>query len=114
MRAMLTGATLLTAAITGALAAQLSEHKDGATDKHIACTVEATNKYLPANHALMTRHSLGKTVEEILAQRRLQEDYCQQNARCLTSNDVKATGNLGDVVIAAMFASCLRDEAKGQ
>jgi hypothetical protein len=114
MRAMFTGAMLLTAALTGALAAKLPERKDGATDEQIACTVDATNKYLPANHALMTRHSLGKTMEDILAQRRLQEDYCQQYARCLTSNDVKATGNLGDVVIAAMFASCLRDEAAGR
>jgi hypothetical protein len=50
-----------------------------------------------------------KTVETILAQRRLQEDFCLKFARCVVGDPAEQSL---DIPFRAEFGSCLDDEAK--
>jgi hypothetical protein len=78
-----------------------------------ACVSAAATAYLTANAALVSRAtSTGlMSIEDVIAQRRLQESYCKQFAGCIAVN-ISPNPSLSDMTNRAMFASCLDDEAK--
>jgi hypothetical protein len=78
-----------------------------------ACISAATTAYLTANAALVLRATSAglMSIEDIIAQRRLQENYCRQYAGCIAVN-ISPNPSLSDTTNNAMFASCLADEAK--
>jgi hypothetical protein len=69
-----------------------------------ACGVAAMTEYLKANLALMQQGSPLMSVEAIIAQRRLQEQYCLRFVRCVVSDQTSLR-------YITAFDSCLRDEA---
>jgi hypothetical protein len=76
-----------------------------------ACVSTAGTAYLTANAALVSRATSAglMSIEDVIAQRRLQEGYCRQFAGCIAAS---VSPNFSDVTNRAMFASCLDDEAK--
>ena len=73
-----------------------------------ACLTVAVNNYTKANTALMLRSTPIMSVEAIVAQRRLQEQYCLRVARCRVGDSTKGMA----IPFAAAFSSCLDNEAK--
>lgn len=76
------------------------------TQAQTACVLAAFQDYNNANIALGVKES----VESIIAQRRLEEQYCLRYAACVTSDVPK--NSLSGLAYAAEFSSCLSDEAK--
>jgi hypothetical protein len=79
-----------------------------AADQEEECMVAAFTDYNRANLALLTKSDLLMTVETIITQRRLQEQYCLRVAKChLAGLPPQHTTMALDVA----FSGCLRDEA---
>ena len=81
------------------------------TDEQLACVSSATKDYLATNAQFVLRATtdgLVMSVDDTIALRRLQEDYCKQYAACLSSNTDDATQR--ETAIRALFADCLDDE----
>ncbi len=74
------------------------------------CAQRAFNDYIKADNSLLQQQGAAPlaSVEMTIAQRRLQEQYCLQFARCQNPDP---TNQLFALVYAATFDSCLRDEA---
>jgi hypothetical protein len=90
----------LAIAVPDAVVAQNTEQK--------ACAVAAYTEYNKANLALLT-HSLPiMSVEATIAQRRLQEKYCLDFARCISAGLPAETSSMA---YSAAFSGCLRAEA---
>ncbi|HXP04155.1 MAG TPA: hypothetical protein VN808_08545 [Stellaceae bacterium] len=88
------------------------KHPPTPTAREVAqnqCATVAMTAYIREKAALLQQPSpvVVPTVEQIIAGRRLQEQFCVQFAKCL------ATGDSAQLVAvySAMFSSCLRDEA---
>jgi phosphopantetheinyl transferase len=74
------------------------------------CAQRAFTSYVTANNSLLQQQGAAplQSVEMTIAQRRLQEQFCLQFARCLfpdPSNEAVV------LPYTAAFGSCLRDEA---
>jgi hypothetical protein len=52
------------------------------------------------------------SVEQVIAKRRLQEQYCLQFAKCVVVSN--ANSELVGLQFVSLFGSCLRDEALEQ
>jgi hypothetical protein len=75
------------------------------------CLTAAFNDYNKANLAIKQR-TPPLPIEAIVAQRRLQEQYCLRVARCRVGEP--ATDRSLASSYAAAFSSCLAEEAKAQ
>ncbi len=80
----------------------------GANDKQTACATAAFMEYNKANVALLTGASPIMSVEAQVAQRRLQESYCLQYARCFAGDPANQSAGMQ---YALEFSQCLEEEA---
>jgi hypothetical protein len=83
------------------------------TDEQLACVAGARKEYLATNaqHVLhATADGLLLSVDDTIALRRLQEDYCKQYAACLSGNLADAT--MRETATRALFSGCLDDEVQ--
>jgi hypothetical protein len=71
-----------------------------------ACAIAAFRDYTRQKIALSQRATPFLSVESLIAQRRLEEQFCQHLVQC----DLGAVAN-DDVRFGAEFSSCLQDEA---
>jgi hypothetical protein len=92
---------LATAIIASPCAAQTGAQK--------ACAVVVMTEYNKANLALLQEGLLQFSVDNVIAQRRLQEHYCLQYARCLVG---EATNQALRSAQWGLFSSCLQEETK--
>jgi hypothetical protein len=69
-----------------------------------ACGVAAMTDFTKANLALMQTGTPLMSVQTMIAQRRLEEQYCLRLTRCFISDET-------DIGFAAEFNSCLSDES---
>jgi hypothetical protein len=77
-----------------------------------ACAVAAYTEYNKANLALLTQSLPVMSVEATIAQRRLQEKYCSEFARCISSGvPAGLPAETSNMAYAATFSGCLRREA---
>ena len=92
-----------------AIAATSSAMAETPNDKELgACLTTALTNYTKAKLAFGATPSL--TIEYYMAQRRLEETYCMQYARCVVAFS-KPSEKLAGIVAGTQFASCLADEA---
>lgn len=93
-----------------ALVAFLSTIGSGslAEDGVKTCLTGAFEEYNRANLALLAKSEMLMTVETVIAQRRLQEQYCLKAARCELAN---LPPQQTTIALDAIFSRCLRDEA---
>jgi hypothetical protein len=77
------------------------------------CAARAFTSYVTANDSLLQQQGAAPlpSVEMIIAQRRLQEQFCLQFARCQFPDP---TNQMFALPYVAAFNSCLRDEAREQ
>jgi hypothetical protein len=68
------------------------------------CGVAAMTEYNKADLALMQRGTPSMSVDDLIAQRRLQEDFCLKFIRCVLSDEKSPRFSIA-------FDNCLRDEA---
>jgi hypothetical protein len=66
------------------------------------CATAAFNQYNAANVALLQQGALPMSAEQIITQRRLEEQYCLRFTQCAGVSDLRAR---------VAFSGCLRDEA---
>jgi hypothetical protein len=71
------------------------------------CAVQAYTYYIKTNLVLLQQQAAAPSVENTVAERRLQEQYCLQFARCLFP---EPTSQLIALQHAIAFDGCLRDE----
>ena len=102
-----------------AIAAASSAMAETPQDKELrACLTAAYTKHLQAKNALFSSmgHEIGKggmpqlTIDFYMSQRRLDETYCLEYARCAVAFTNPAA-ELSGVIAGTQFASCLADEA---
>jgi hypothetical protein len=102
-----------------AIAATSSAMAETPNDKELrACLTEVVTNHVKAKAALFSSTGLeiGKggipqlTIDFYMKQRRLDETYCMQYARCVVTF-TKPPENLADTIAGTHFASCLADEA---
>ena len=93
-----------------AIAATSSAMAETPNDKELrACLTEAMANYGKAKVAAgASRGAL--TIDYYMAERRLEETYCMQYARCVVTFS-KPAENLAGIVAGSEFARCLADEA---
>jgi hypothetical protein len=85
----------------------------------LACLTAAATRHLQAKTALFSSAGLGTgkggipqlTVDFYMSQRRIDETYCLEYARCNVAF-TKPSVELAGIVAGAQFASCLAEEAK--
>jgi hypothetical protein len=70
-----------------------------------ACEVAAITDYLKAK-SLLLQHS----VQQIIEQRRLEEQYCLRSVRCGFREGIDSDHSLLSLQLASLFNSCLRDD----
>jgi hypothetical protein len=75
----------------------------GSANNEAACAATAFKHYLSANEALKDK----QRVEDQIAQRRLQEQFCLRFVQCIAQDK----GATADAEPASRFADCLREEA---
>lgn len=73
------------------------------------CATQAFTNYNNAKLTLFQQNGVGPSVQQIIAERRLQEEFCAQFAKCVLV--LNANSQLVALEYAASFDSCLRDEA---
>lgn len=95
VRALFLAAAISQIWISGAFA-------EGA-DTQVACAATAFKNYLTANQAFKSHRS----VEDQIAQRRLQEQFCLRFVRCIALDK----GQAAEVASGSDFADCLKEEA---
>jgi hypothetical protein len=76
------------------------------------CITVAYTNYNKAKLAMFQTVDISPSVGQIIAERRLQEQYCLQFARCMMV--ANTNGQLAGLQFASFFDSCLRDEALEQ
>jgi hypothetical protein len=79
-----------------------------ASDEEQECAIAAFADYNNANLDLLTKDDLLPSVETLIAQRRLQEEYCLRSSKC-SMGHIPEQGR--DLVLRTKFASCLEEEA---
>ncbi len=79
-----------------------------AADQESACRAAALITYNDANLKLMASAGVPMAMDAIIAQRRLQEQYCASVARC---HSVTLQKQQTTMVFDMDFDNCLRDEA---
>jgi hypothetical protein len=82
-------------------------------DKELrACLTEVMTNHVKAKADFYASRGAipSLTIDFYMTQRRLEETYCMQYARCVVTF-TKPLGNLADVVADTQLASCLADEA---
>ena len=79
------------------------------------CGVAQTKIYLQSHMALLNEAPLGGlTIDQLIAERRLQEGYCLAIAKCIVGADPASnqlSPTMSAIDVAAKFDDCLRDEA---
>jgi hypothetical protein len=84
-------------------------------DELRACLTAAATKHLQAKTVLFSSISKAGipqlTIDFYLSQRRLDETYCSEYARCVVAFTKPAT-ELAGIVAGTQFSGCLADEAK--
>ena len=114
------GSTIRKLSAIAAIAATSSAMAETPQDKELrACLTAAYTKHLQAKTALFS--SMGResgkggipqfTIDFYMSQRRLDETYCLEYARC-TVVFTKPPAELAGVIAGTQFSSCLADEAK--
>ena len=73
------------------------------------CATQTFTSYNNATLALFQQNGVGPSVQQIIGERRLQEQFCAQFAKCVLVPN--ANSQLVSLEYAASFASCLKDEA---
>lgn len=101
---LLPGAIVLSVAFVSGSGAQ-TKRQDAVTT---ACIAAAFKQYNAANVAILQSAAPILTIEASIAQRRLQERYCLEFARCVVSSIPPQSAA---IPAAAAFSSCLKDEA---
>ena len=85
-----------------------------AQQSELDCAVSAFTDYTKTKLALLLQAPL-PSVETQISERRLEEQYCLQYAKCLLAGQIKEMKEPNDHTIGWMFStsfsSCLRDEA---
>jgi hypothetical protein len=84
-----------------------------------ACLTAAYTKHIQAKNALFSSVGIGAgtggipqlTIDFYMSQRRLDETYCSEYARCVVAFTKPAT-ELAGVVAGTQFSGCLAEEAK--
>lgn len=89
--------------VTGSVSASTQ----GADDAKTECATAAFKDYNKSKLALLTQAPL-MSVDTLLAQRRLEEQFCQRFAQCVFGQSPDQTHELP---YRAAFASCLEDES---
>jgi hypothetical protein len=88
---------------TGFMPASKAGQRDTQTT---ACLTSVFSGYNKLNLAILLQNGPTMSVEATIAQRRLQEQYCLQVARCLAGDP-----SVRSIEYAVEFSSCLQDEA---
>ena len=79
-----------------------------AADPQDDCAYEASKEFMRRKLALQNRESSPvRSIDLTIAERRLEEEYCQRSARCV----IPTTSPREFLNFSAAFAKCLRDEA---
>jgi hypothetical protein len=76
-----------------------------AQDSQRACGLAANADYNRANVALVQKDGPIMALETVIAQRRLEEQFCQRIAHCFYGDEPNGPP------YRALFSSCLRDES---
>jgi hypothetical protein len=107
VRQSLQAIAVLVATSSGATAGDAKTAQSDAA----ACVSAVATAYLTANAAFVLRATSNglMSIEDVIAQRRLQEAYCRQYAGCLSAS---VSPDFSDTANRAVFASCLDNEAK--
>jgi hypothetical protein len=96
---------VLVFAVVAALASEsAAQAPTTSQDQAKACAVAAKTDYIKQNFALLNQETTLLSVEAMIAQRRLEEQYCLRFVRCFYA-DPK------DLAFQAEFNSCLEDES---
>jgi hypothetical protein len=85
------------------------------SDEQMACAEAVKNEYQTTEAQLVQRATANRTVmsvEDTIAKRRLDEDFCRRWADCLSSN-VKDAGTR-DSIAAVTFVACLDYEVSAK
>ena len=79
-----------------------------------SCSQAAFSEYIRENQAILTSPESNplKSVDAVIAQRRLQERFCIKFSICNIGDPT--TNRSLDLPFRAAFSSCLRDEAKAE
>jgi hypothetical protein len=94
-----------------ALAATSSAMAETPNDKELSvCLTEAMTNYTKAKVAAFVASRGTLTIDYYMSERRLEEAYCVEYARCAVTL-TKPAENLASIVAGTQFASCLADEA---
>lgn len=104
-------ATIITAASIAAVPLALSAQENAQ-----ACGMAVATAHLRAALALQNQEGkLVPTAEQVIARRRLNEDYCIRLARCEV-REIRPTPSpeLAATVLSTQFSSCLQDEEQGE
>jgi len=75
-----------------------------------ACEVAAITDYLKAKSLLLQQAAPLPSVQQIIEQRRLEEQYCLRSVRCGFREGNDSDHNLLSLELASLFNSCLRDD----
>jgi hypothetical protein len=100
MRYAITIVTMVLAVSAHAQGAQQPRTKDAQT----ACGVAAMTDYTKANLSLMQKSSTLMAVEDMIAQRRLEEEFCLRFVRCVLDDS-------NSLQFRSAFNTCLSDES---
>ena len=98
-------ALLVVATVTAGQAPSDGPAQASPAETQKACEVAAITDYLKAK-SLLLQHS----VQQIIEQRRLEEQYCLRSVRCGFREGNDSDYNLLSLELASLFNSCLRDD----
>jgi hypothetical protein len=80
------------------------------TAEYHVCLDDAMSNYAKAKAAVFDASKKALTIDYYMAERRLEETYCMQYARCVVAF-TKPAENLAGVAAGTEFGRCLADEA---
>jgi len=96
------------ATVTAGQAPSDGPASQAATQK--ACEVAAITDYLKAKSLLLQQAAPLPSVQQIIEQRRLEEQYCLRSVRCGFREGNDSDHNLLSLELASLFNSCLRND----
>ncbi|HEY6979978.1 hypothetical protein [Reyranella sp.] len=98
-------AIVIVACICGVPAAAQQSDRSKPARAEFACLNAARDDYQSSKLALL-KMPAPRTIQAIVSERRVEEEYCLRVARCVTRGDTSATG---DIQASVEFAACLEE-----
>lgn len=96
---------VVAACICSAVAAAQPPDRSKPARAEFACLNAARDDYQNSKLALL-KMPAPRTIQAVVSERRLEEEYCLRVARCVTKGDTSATG---DIQASVEFAACIEE-----